>query len=167
MTEKNRDVESSSSDDDSHNNSEEEVTMDTPGPTPIEPPPEAVAEIPFASTATAVPVTDDDAAGLESTTAQSPFATTPRTCTVYAPATLGPGYTFTAKVDDIDFIVTALMLFAAVVPMLLLLLLFKLIENEAVLMSCRFARLCQKVSSIKNVKQDRGTVCDLLPNVEE
>lgn len=38
--------------------------------------------------------------------AQPASTAKPEFCTVIAPATLGEGYTFTAQVDGIDFVVT-------------------------------------------------------------
>ena len=88
MPEKDRANESEGGD----NYQREEVTMDTPGPTAIQPPPEAFADMAVETNAVAVPVANN--------------AVSPRTCTVFAPQTIGEGFTFPASVDGIDFVVT-------------------------------------------------------------
>jgi hypothetical protein len=75
---------------------EPEITVDTLGPVPVAPPTVETDSI-------AVPVIAVDTTYSASTTSQ---AQKPATCTVIAPAALGPGYTFTANVDGIDFLVT-------------------------------------------------------------
>jgi Cys-rich protein (TIGR01571 family) len=103
---------------------EEELTVDTPGPTAVEPPLEVVA---LETNAVAIPVdpnndidtTSSTGVGVDTSASASTSAwsananasantnaSSTLTCTVYAPATLEPGYTFTANVDGINFVVT-------------------------------------------------------------
>lgn len=72
---------------------DEEITIDTPVPVPVEPPIE--------TTSVATPI-ETVASPIEATAILEQHTT----CTIFAPATLEAGYTFPAKVDGIDFIVT-------------------------------------------------------------
>jgi Cys-rich protein (TIGR01571 family) len=83
-------------------NEEPEITVETPPPVPVEPPVEVHPTAPLVETdALAVPVDEDNQSPLSSSTSSNPT-----TCTIIAPATLGPFYSFTANVDGIDFLVT-------------------------------------------------------------
>jgi Cys-rich protein (TIGR01571 family) len=75
-------------------NDEPEITVESILPTPIAPPLE--------TDVVAVAVEDDDDGGGSSH--QASFENT-KMCTVVAPSTLSAGYTFTAQVDGIDFVV--------------------------------------------------------------
>ena len=77
---------------------EPEITVDTPTPISVEPP--------IVTTCVATPINVvTDQLTINETSASSPRAK-PATCTVFAPATLSAGYTFPARVDGIDFVVT-------------------------------------------------------------
>mmetsp|Transcript_119621 Transcript_119621/g.343626 ORF Transcript_119621/g.343626 Transcript_119621/m.343626 type:complete len:294 (+) Transcript_119621:59-940(+) len=76
---------------------EPEITVETPPPIPVTPP------IVTTCVATPVDVTAENSTSIVSTPTSQPK---PTTCTVFAPATLSAGYTFPARVDGIDFVVT-------------------------------------------------------------
>ncbi|KAG7367266.1 PLAC8 family domain containing protein [Nitzschia inconspicua] len=82
-------------------------TVDTPGPQEITPPPEAIiaSQIPLETDEVAVPVVVEDISARTINPLAGPTAP-PKFCTVIAPSTLEAGYSFPARVDDIDFLVT-------------------------------------------------------------
>jgi Cys-rich protein (TIGR01571 family) len=86
---------------------EAEITVDTPAPQPVEPPPAALAQTAIETNQVAVPVEliPAEVVGAASSVA-STLASNQRLCTVIAPSTLAGGYTFPAQVDGIDFVVT-------------------------------------------------------------
>jgi Cys-rich protein (TIGR01571 family) len=95
-------------------------TVDTPGPQEITPPPEAIiaSQVPVDTDEVAVPVVVEEfsAAGIDpladpsasqnSTNSTEQGQPPPKFCTVISPSTLEAGYSFPAKVDGIDFLVT-------------------------------------------------------------
>jgi Cys-rich protein (TIGR01571 family) len=92
-------------------------TVDTPGPQEIPPPPEAIiaSQVPVETSEVAVPVFAGEisSSAIDPSTSPSRFTSSitideelPKFCTVIAPSSLEAGYSFPAKVDGIDFVVT-------------------------------------------------------------
>jgi hypothetical protein len=89
---------------------QEEITIETPNPQEITPPPEAIiaSQTPVETNEIAIPVIVEE---IITTSSAPPGSSegpegTPELCTVIAPSSLDEGYSFPAQVDGIDFVVT-------------------------------------------------------------